>query len=65
MTRLDYCKKKRYQKTILFLKKHMPPPCKILDLGNSNLRAAQSEISQYTLTWNRYVTNFYVKGDQE
>ena len=38
---------------------------KILDLGNSNLRAAQSEISQYTLTWNRYVTNFYVKGDQE
>ena len=38
---------------------------KILDLGNSNLRASQSEISQYTLTWNRYVTNFYVKGDEE
>jgi len=31
---------------------------KILDLGNSNLRASQSEISQYTLSWNRYVTNF-------
>jgi len=28
---------------------------KILDAGNSNLRAAQSEISQYTLSWNRYV----------
>lgn len=38
---------------------------KILDLGNSNLRAAQSEINQYTLTWNRYVTNFYIKGDEE
>lgn len=38
---------------------------KILDLGNSNLRGSQSEISQYTLTWNKYVTNFYVKGDDE
>ncbi len=28
---------------------------KILDAGNSNLRAAQSEISQYTLSWDRYV----------
>tara|TARA_R100001163_G_C4949276_1_gene117752 strand:+ start:112 stop:423 length:312 start_codon:yes stop_codon:yes gene_type:complete len=33
----------------------------ILDLGNSNSRAAQSEISQYTFSWNRYVTNFFVK----
>jgi len=33
---LDYCKKIRYQKTILFLKKHIPPPCKILDLGTPN-----------------------------
>ena len=32
---------------------------KVLDNGNSNLRAAQNEISQYTLSWNRYVTNFY------
>ena len=31
---------------------------KILDNGNSNLRAAESEISQYTLSWNRYVTKF-------
>lgn len=31
---------------------------KVLDNGNSNLRAAENEISQYTLSWNRYVTNF-------
>jgi hypothetical protein len=31
---------------------------KILDNGNSNLRAAQNEIAQYTLSWNRYVTQF-------
>ena len=31
---------------------------KVLDNGNSNLRAAQNEIAQYTLSWNRYVTNF-------
>jgi len=34
--KLDYYKNKRYAKTILFLKKHMPPPCKILDLGTTN-----------------------------
>tara|TARA_R110002020_G_scaffold55309_3_gene153619 strand:- start:3303 stop:3662 length:360 start_codon:yes stop_codon:yes gene_type:complete len=33
---------------------------KILDLGNSNSRGAQSEISQYTLSWNRYVTKFKI-----
>ena len=38
---------------------------KILDLGNSNLRASQSEISQYTISWNRYVTNFIVKNEDE
>ena len=32
---------------------------KVLDNGNANLRAAQNEISQYTMSWNRYVTNFY------
>jgi|TARA_R100000353_G_C6395071_1_gene165935 hypothetical protein len=37
----------------------------ILDLGNSNLRAAQSEISQYTISWNRYVTNFVIKDNEE
>ena len=31
---------------------------KILDNGNFNLRSAQTEISQYTLSWNRYVTKF-------
>ena len=31
---------------------------KVLDNGNANLRAAQNEISQYTFSWNRYVTNF-------
>ena len=35
---------------------------KILDLGNSNLRASQSEIAQYSISWNRYVTNFIVKN---
>ena len=33
---------------------------RILDLGNSNLRAAQSEIAQYSLHWNRYVMNFKI-----
>jgi hypothetical protein len=31
---------------------------RILDNGNANLRAAQNEIAQYTLSWNRYVTQF-------
>ena len=40
---------------------------KLLDLGNSNLRASQNEISQYTISWNKYVTNFIVvnKDDKE
>ena len=33
---------------------------KILDLGNSNSRGAQSEVSQYTMSWNRYVTQFNI-----
>ena len=33
---------------------------KILDNGNANLRAAQNEIAQYTLSWNRYVTQFNI-----
>ena len=37
---------------------------KVLDNGNSNLRAAQNEIAQYTLSWNRYVTNFYRKNEE-
>ena len=31
---------------------------KVLDNGNSNLRAALNEIAQYTLSWNRYVNNY-------
>ena len=31
---------------------------RILDNGNANLGAAQNEIAQYTLSWNRYVTQF-------
>ena len=37
---------------------------KVLDNGNSNLRAAQNEIAQYTLSWNRYVTNFYRNNEE-
>ena len=31
---------------------------RILDTGNSNLRAAQNELSQYSFHWNRYITHF-------
>lgn len=37
---------------------------RILDNGNSNRRAARNEISQYTVTWNRYETEFFVKKDK-
>jgi len=30
----------------------------ILDLGNKNQRAAEQEISEYSITWNRYQTEF-------
>ena len=36
MKKLDYCKKIRYQKTLEFLKKHIPTSSKILDLGTVN-----------------------------
>lgn len=35
---------------------------RILDEGNSNLRAAQSELAQYTISWNRYIMHFKSKG---
>ena len=39
---------------------------RILDNGNSNLRAAQNEIAQYTLHWDRYVVQMPVKkGNKE
>jgi len=37
---------------------------KILDDGNSNLRAIKSEISQYDIKWKRFVTNFNVKQEK-
>jgi len=39
----------------------------ILNNGNNQIRAAMEEIAQYTLTWNRYKTDFIVKkqGNQE
>ena len=42
----------------------MDTRAKVLDNGNTNLRASESEISQYTLSWNRYVTNFNNHKDQ-
>jgi len=50
---------------LYFRKKWSEARTKVLDLGNSNLRGFQSEISQYTLTWNKYVTHFYIKGDRD
>ena len=43
----------------------MEARARILDNGNSNLRAAQSEISQYTLSWNRYINKFDFKDSKE
>jgi hypothetical protein len=30
----------------------------ILDIGNKNLRAAEQEISEYTISWDRYEAEF-------
>ncbi len=30
----------------------------VLDIGNKNLRAAEQEISEYTISWDRYQTEF-------
>lgn len=30
----------------------------VLDIGNKNLRAAEQEISEYSISWNRYQTEF-------
>jgi hypothetical protein len=38
---------------------------KILDNGGSNLRAAQSELAQYSFHWNRYVTHFNLSSDNK
>jgi len=30
----------------------------VLDVGNKNLRAAEQEISEYTISWDRHITEF-------
>ena len=35
----------------------------ILNNGNSQLRIAQEEIAQYTMTWNRYHVDFLVNPE--
>mgnify|MGYP001285604283 FL=1 len=35
----------------------------ILNNGNTQMRIAQEEIAQYTMTWNRYKTEFIVTKD--
>lgn len=35
----------------------------ILNNGNTQMRIAQEEIAQYTMTWNRYKTEFIIKKD--
>jgi hypothetical protein len=37
----------------------------ILNNGNTQLRIAQEEISQYTMTWNRYHIDFVITKDNE
>jgi hypothetical protein len=37
----------------------------VLDIGNNNLRAAEQEISEYTITWDRYRTEFVFNQNQE
>ena len=35
----------------------------ILNNGNTQMRIAQEEIAQYSMTWNRYKTEFIIKKD--
>jgi len=37
----------------------------LLDAGHSNARAAKSEISNYTISWNRYIMTFKVIKEKE
>ncbi len=37
----------------------------ILDLGNNQLRAAQLELSNHTIKWNRYTVNIPIKPQGE
>jgi hypothetical protein len=35
----------------------------ILNIGNNQLRGAQTEIAQHVVSWNRYQTNFVIKTE--
>ena len=37
----------------------------ILNNGNTQLRIAQEEIAQYSMTWNRYHTEFIITKDKQ
>lgn len=37
----------------------------VLDIGNNNLRAAEQEISEYTITWDRYRTEFVFNQEKK
>jgi hypothetical protein len=38
---------------------------KVLDNGNNQLRASLEELDLYTISWNRFQTNFIVKKPEE
>lgn len=59
---LDYNKLSSEQKEFREIWKEVRT--KILDKGNSKARAAINELGQYTISWNRYVTNFKI-GDKD
>lgn len=44
---LNYNKRRRYEKTLTFLKKVVPVPCKILDLGTPNDLSALMSVNGY------------------
>jgi len=44
---LSYHNKRRYEKTLNFLNKVVPPPCKILDLGTQNDLSALMSVNGY------------------
>ena len=44
---LNYNKRRRYEKTLNFLKKFVPAPCKILDLGTPNALSALMSLQGY------------------
>lgn len=51
------------QEQTSFLERWKEARTNILNKGNAQLRACLDEISQYSITWDRYHTNFIVKKD--